>query len=109
MLCPTVSATAFMVAAASFKGYLLQQSALIALAPCARVVPQSPSPTLKQPACLDGFVLGGGLYGRCLFLSSKQPSRSPDKPEMCSNNGIDCTRQFVHMPVLEDGMQLANL
>ena len=46
MLCPTLSATAAMVLPASFRGYFVPQSALIALAPWPKVVPQSPSPTL---------------------------------------------------------------
>ena len=49
MLVPTLSATQLMHAAASLSGYLALQSALIALAPCANVVPQSPSPTLQAP------------------------------------------------------------
>ncbi|KAL3161647.1 hypothetical protein ABBQ38_009168 [Trebouxia sp. C0009 RCD-2024] len=34
--------------------------------------------------------------GRCLFLYGKRPSRTPDEPEMCRNNGLDCTRRSVH-------------
>ena len=37
-----------------------------------------------------------GLQGRCLLLSSKKPSRTPDKPEMCRNNDVECTRRSVH-------------
>ena len=60
MLCPTLSATALIQAAASFSGYILLQSACMALAPCARVVPQSPSPTLKQPGQVQPEMLLGG-------------------------------------------------
>ncbi|KAL3155632.1 hypothetical protein ABBQ32_012666 [Trebouxia sp. C0010 RCD-2024] len=34
--------------------------------------------------------------GRCPFPSGKQPSRTPDEPEMCTNNDLDCTRRSVH-------------
>ncbi|KAL3150195.1 hypothetical protein ABBQ32_000054 [Trebouxia sp. C0010 RCD-2024] len=36
------------------------------------------------------------LVGRCPFPSGKQPSRTPDEPEMCTNNDLDCTRRSVH-------------
>ncbi|KAL3143888.1 hypothetical protein ABBQ32_003703 [Trebouxia sp. C0010 RCD-2024] len=36
------------------------------------------------------------LRGRCPFPSGKQPSRTPDEPEMCTNNDLNCTRRSVH-------------
>ncbi|KAL3156107.1 hypothetical protein ABBQ32_012581 [Trebouxia sp. C0010 RCD-2024] len=36
------------------------------------------------------------LAGRCPFPSGKQPSRTPDEPEMCTNNDPDCTRRSAH-------------
>ncbi|KAL3131203.1 hypothetical protein ABBQ38_000502 [Trebouxia sp. C0009 RCD-2024] len=37
--------------------------------------------------------------GRCLFLYGKKPSRTPDEPEMCRNNGLDCTRRSGEMSI----------
>ncbi|KAL3135454.1 hypothetical protein ABBQ32_007476 [Trebouxia sp. C0010 RCD-2024] len=40
--------------------------------------------------------LSGWRRGRCPFPSGKQPSRTPDEPEMCTNNDLNCTRRSVH-------------
>ncbi|KAL3152948.1 hypothetical protein ABBQ38_012249 [Trebouxia sp. C0009 RCD-2024] len=57
----------------------------------------APGTLTCQPRLLPS--LGSDLTpaeGRCLFLYGKKPSRTPDEPEMCRNNGLDCTRRSVH-------------
>ena len=76
MLCPTLSATAAMVLAASFRGYFVPQSALIALAPWAKVVPQSPSPTLHFEVTWDEQTV---LLGRSELRSTSSLGVSAPK------------------------------